>query len=107
MLLEKKESEIIESGITFMAEHCLYNSSNVIASYFDEKDRNLNVVFDNGSSYVYQNVLTTDYVWFRENPSQGKVIHNRLKDYKYTKGDPILNLDELKNKINELKTKKK
>ena len=85
MLLEKKEEIIQESDATYVTEICLYNSSNILQSKYSEKDKGLKIVFNNGLSYLYENVSFEDYVWFRTHDSQGKVLSTRLKPYSYKK----------------------
>ena len=93
MILDKIESEIGEGKIS---ETCLYDSSNVLQSYYDEKDQDLYITFLRGGSvYVYKKVSFEDYVWFREHPSQGKTLRGRLSNYKYEVSN-VLEGSELK-----------
>lgn len=103
MLLEKKEEIIEESGTTYVSETCLYSSSNILASHYSEKDKDLKIIFVNSISYVYSEVSLEDYVWFRSHKSQGEVLSSRLKTYSYKKNDEKEDIEELVKRKKELK----
>jgi len=67
-----------------------YRSSNVLYSECidnEDKFKTLKVVFSNGRQYQYDDVDVRDYLFFRENCSQGKVLNSNIKKYNCTRLD--------------------
>lgn len=63
-----------------------YQSSNVKYSEcldYDNKLKTLRIVFNNGTQYEYKDVNSTQYLLFREDPSQGKALNKFIKGNKY------------------------
>ena len=70
-----------------------YESSNVKYSECIDKAgelKQVKVVFNNGSQYLYKDVDVNDYLLFREAESQGKALNHFLKQkqYEYEKLEP-------------------
>lgn len=82
-------------------EYTWYDSSNVVFSeYFDRNTPSnpLKLIFKNGRTYMYQDVLTEDYLNFRNAESSGKgVTEFIVKKYKAARL-PDTDLEELENK---------
>lgn len=66
-------------------DHCWYDSSNVVYSVCfdtqDEEPRDVKVVFKGGRTYLYKGVDVSDYVMFRDSPSQGSALNTTIKKY--------------------------
>lgn len=80
----------------------LYQSSNIVASEYDEASNDLNVTFKNGGNYTYQNVPETDYVRFETASSQGVLLNSTIKQYPFQKNQNV-NINEVVDTINNLK----
>lgn len=94
MILQKvKEGDQIKA---------LYQSSNILASSFNETNNDLNVIFKNGGNYTYQNVTSTDYLRFETAPSQGVVLNTVIKQYPFLKHENV-NINEVVDRINTLR----
>ncbi len=83
---------------------CLYQSSNIIASEYDETKSYMTVTFKSGTKYGYFDVLHRDYIRFELSESQGVVFNKTMRKYKYEKLEEA-DIEPLKEEINEL-TKK-
>lgn len=59
----------------------LYDSSNILASYYDENNDELTIIFRRGAKYVYKDVKKTDFVRFETSESQGKALNEIIKPY--------------------------
>jgi hypothetical protein len=69
-----------------------FNSSNIVYGECDESDtqyKTVRIVFKNGSTYQYENVLVADWVTFKNAESQGKALNEHFKKagYKYQRID--------------------
>lgn len=75
MLVDKvfKEDDSVE---------CLYKSSNILMSEWNQKTKNLIITFNYGGKYSYSNVDPKDYLRFEVDESQGKVFNKHIKHYK-------------------------
>lgn len=77
---------IIISKYKDKLDKCWYDSSNVLYSQCvdNENDfKDLQIVFKDGRTYLYQNVNVNDYVLFKTDVSQGKALNKYiLKKYK-------------------------
>lgn len=67
----------------------LYESTNVVASYYEDETHDLTIIFKNGGNYIYKNVKPTDYMRFETNDSQGKIFLSHIKSYPFDKGDKV------------------
>lgn len=67
-----------------------FESSNIVYGECDESDtqyKTVRIVFKNGSTYQYENVLVADWVSFKNADSQGKALNEHFKKaaYKYSR----------------------
>ena len=68
---------------------CLYKSSNILVSEWNEKTQKLIITFNYGGKYAYHNVEPKDYLRFEIDKSQGKVFADHIKYYKTEKLDKV------------------
>jgi hypothetical protein len=61
---------------------CLYKSSNILMSEYNEKTQKLMVTFNYGGVYAYHNVSYKDYLRFEADESQGKTFNKYIKIHK-------------------------
>ena len=61
---------------------CLYKSTNILMSEYNEKTQNLIITFNYGGKYAYHNVSYKDYLRFETDESQGKVFNKYIKIHK-------------------------
>jgi len=92
-------------------EKCIYDSTNVLASFYDENTQDMTLIFYKpkniatglGDSYSYKKVSPVDYVWFRNQDSQGSILHSYIKklDCQYINNGkyPIMDLLQERNEI--------
>lgn len=74
---------------------CLIKSSNIKASEYDAKKKDLLITFKNDSQYVYKGVHEADYLRFEIAESNGKVLNSIIKkNYPFEKVDDIRKIDE-------------
>jgi hypothetical protein len=69
-----------------------FESSNIVYGECDESDtqyKTVRVVFKNGATYQYEDVLVADWVTFKNAESQGKALNEHFKKagYKYARID--------------------
>lgn len=94
ILKEENKENVVE---------CLYDSSNIIASSYDQTTNNLIITFKRGAQYQYDNVSPKDYVKFQVAESQGKEFNKSIKPkYDYKKLSDI-DATNLITEIKELK----
>jgi len=84
----------------------MYDSSNVLASIYDNNTNVLILIFNKGNQYKYSNVSVTDYTRFEISESQGKVFITHIKAHSVEKLGQI-NPEEIYKEINNLKTAEK
>lgn len=70
MILKRTVNEGVVKG--------LYDSSNILASEYDQKTTNLTVIFRNGGKYKYKNVGIKDFTRFELADSQGVVLNKHI-----------------------------
>lgn len=91
--------ELLSEGI----EQCVYDSSNILGSEYNEIKNELKIIFSNGTEYLYEEIPPTLYVWFREDESQGKFFNREIKKGTYTFKkigvSDIERLNEIKNNV--------
>lgn len=81
-----------------------YDSSNVVYSECIDKEGELKTVlvtFKNGSTYKYSGVIVSDYLSFREDPSQGKALNRLIKQYECEKVE-ARDVESLKEEMEQL-----
>lgn len=81
MLLKRKEKENVVK--------VLYESSNVLASIYDNTTNELTLIFNSGTKYKYPNVSKTDYMRFELADSQGVVFNTHIKKYAFEKLESV------------------
>lgn len=72
---------------------CLYDSSNIVGSQYNENNKTLSVIFKNGGKYTYSDVPKVEYLIFEGSPSQGKVLNTRIKQYSFV-NEGIVSIDD-------------
>lgn len=72
MILKRTVNEGVVKG--------LYDSTNILASEYDQTTNNLTVVFKNGGKYKYNGVIMKDFTRFELADSQGKVLNTHIKN---------------------------
>ena len=82
-----------------------FDSSNVVYAECDEsydQYKVVRIVFKNGSTYQYHDVLVSDWVSFKHADSQGKALNEYFKKpgYKYERIEDR-NLEELESELND------
>jgi hypothetical protein len=82
----------------------IYDSSNILASTYDNATNNLEITFKAGTRYRYNNVTKTDYMRFELAESQGKIFSSHIKKYPNQKLEDA-DTKNLINEANELKLK--
>lgn len=80
----------------------LYESSNILASTYNQKSKDLTVIFKRGDSYTYKNVDSKDYMRFELDESQGSALSKYIKNYSFTKNTKV-NVDDIISKIKDVK----
>jgi hypothetical protein len=73
---------------------CLYNSSNILKSEYNQSKNSLTVVFKSGLQYEYYNVLYRDYLRLEISESTGAVFNKMFgvkskRQYEYKKLDKV------------------
>jgi len=72
MILKRTVNEGVVKG--------LYDSTNILASEYDQTTNNLIVIFKNGGKYRYSDVGIKDFTRFELADSQGKVLNSHIKN---------------------------
>ena len=72
MILKRTVNEGVVKG--------LYDSTNILASEYDQTTNNLTVIFKNGGKYKYNDVGIKDFTRFELADSQGKVLNTHIKN---------------------------
>jgi len=73
----KDDSQIIES---------YYKSSNILYSAYNQTNGELNIVFNSGRQYTYEDVSIKEFIKFEKDDSQGKYFNKNIaKTYRYTR----------------------
>jgi hypothetical protein len=80
---------------------CLFKSSNILASEYNQEKKELTITFNAGRRYTYSNVEHKDYVRFEIAESQGQIFNKHIKKYTTVK-NPDVNPTELLNKVTQI-----
>ena len=80
----------------------LYESSNILASTYEPKTKDLTIIFKRGASYTYKNVDKNDYFRFETADSQGEVLNKHIKKYDSIKND-VVDVKNIEEDINNVK----
>jgi len=87
MLLERQKDD---NRIT-----SVYDSSNILSSSYDRKNKSMTVVFRSGGGYRYGNVTESEYLMFERADSQGKVFSKMIRQKPTQKIDDLSDVDLL------------
>ena len=85
-----------------------YESSNILYSECDDNEndlKTLRITFKGGRTYAYYNVKVTDYLLFREDPSQGQAFNRLIKQHQCERVEDK-NVDAINEELQELLNKK-
>lgn len=85
-------------------DYVWYDSSNVVYSElidYDNKKKELKIVFGKGQTYLYKDVDVNDYTMFKNSLSNGEAFHKFIKKYPSEKLDNT-DLNEVNNKMLKL-----
>ena len=67
----------------------IYESSNILASTYEPKTKDLTIIFKRGAIYTYKNVDKNDYFRFETADSQGEILNKHIKKYEAIKNDVV------------------
>jgi hypothetical protein len=93
MFIERTENEGIIS--------CLFKSSNILSSDYDQEKKELTITFNAGRKYTYSDINHKDYTRFELAESQGEIFNKYIKKYP-TKRNVDVNPTELLNKVTQI-----
>ena len=93
MFIERNEKDGVIS--------CLFKSSNILASDYNQEKKELTIIFKEGRSYTYSGIEYKDYLRFEIAESQGQVFSKHIKKYE-TKKNGNIDVKEFLLKISEL-----
>jgi hypothetical protein len=80
---------------------CLFKSSNILASNYNQEKKELTITFNEGRQYTYSNVDYKDYHRFEMAESQGQIFNKYIRKYKTVK-NPDVDTKELLNKVTQI-----
>lgn len=95
MLVNREEKEGVIS--------CLYKSSNILASDYNQETKKLTIIFNAGRSYTYSGIEHKDYIRFEIAESQGQIFSKHIRKYPTVK-NPDINPNNLLNKVTQILT---
>jgi hypothetical protein len=67
----------------------LYDSSNILASTYDNSTNELCLIFKGGRKYKYSNVSKSDYMRFEIAESQGDIFNTHIKKYSFERLEDV------------------
>ena len=94
MILKRQEKDGIVKA--------MYDSSNIVASVYNNDTNDLEIIFKAGTRYKYPNVSKSDYMRFEIAESQGAVFNTHIKKYSYEKIGNV-DISQLLTETTELK----
>ena len=80
---------------------CLFKSSNILMSEYDQKNQKIKITFNYGGVYLYEGVNYKDYLRFEADESQGKTFNKYIKVCKTTNLGKT-DVSEMKERLNKL-----
>ena len=80
----------------------MYDSSNVVASTYNNSNNELTIIFKAGTQYKYIGVSKSDYFRFEIAESQGKVFNTHIKKYQFEQLQNV-NVDKIIAEVDNLK----
>ena len=93
MFVERTEQD----GVTT----CLFKSSNILSSDYNQEKKELIITFNAGRRYTYSNLEYKDYLRFEIAESQGEVFNKHIKKYP-TKRNEDVDPTNLLNRVSEI-----
>ena len=81
--------------------NCLFKSSNILSSEYNQEKKELIITFNAGRRYTYSNLEYKDYLRFEIAESQGEVFNKHIKKYP-TKRNVDIDPKNLLNRVSEL-----
>lgn len=82
---------------------CLFKSSNILSSDYDQEKKELIITFNAGRRYTYSNLEYKDYLRFEIAESQGEVFNKHIKKYPTKRNDDV-DPTSLLNRVSEIIT---
>jgi len=80
---------------------CLFKSSNILSSDYNQEKKELIITFNAGRRYTYSNLEYKDYLRFEIAESQGEVFNKHIKKYP-TKRNEDVDPTNLLNRVSEI-----
>lgn len=77
---------------------CLFKSSNILSSDYNQEKKELVITFNAGRRYTYSNIEYKDYLRFEIAESQGEVFNKHIKKYPTKRNDDV----DTKNLLNRV-----
>lgn len=68
---------------------CLFKSSNILSSDYNQEKKELIITFNAGRRYTYSNLEYKDYLRFEIAESQGEVFNKHIKKYPTKRNDDV------------------
>lgn len=96
MILKRQENDNIIKA--------MYDSSNILASIYNNNTNDLDLIFKAGTRYRYNNVSKSDYMRFEIAESQGVIFNTHIKKYSFIKLDNV-DVSKILNESEDLKIK--
>lgn len=93
MLIERTEKDGVIS--------CLFKSSNILSSEYNQEKGELIITFNAGRRYTYSNLEYKDYLRFEIAESQGEIFNKYIKKYP-TKRNEDVDPTNLLNRVSEI-----
>jgi len=80
---------------------CLFKSSNILSSDYNQEKKELTITFNAGSNYTYSGLEYKDYLRFEIAESQGTVFSKHIRKYPTVRNKDV-NPTVLLEKVSEL-----
>ena len=93
MFIERTEKDGIIS--------CLFKSSNILSSDYNQEKKELVITFNAGRRYTYSNIGYKDYLRFEIAESQGEIFNKHIKKYPTKRNDDV-DTKNLLNRVSEI-----
>lgn len=80
---------------------CLFKSSNILASEYNQEKKELVITFNAGRRYTYSGVDIKDYHRFEMAESQGQIFNKNIKKHPTVKNSDV-DPSEMLNKVTQI-----
>ena len=80
---------------------CIFKSSNILASEYNQEKKELTITFNEGRQYTYSGVDYKDYHRFEMAESQGQFFNKYIRKYTTVK-NPNVDTTELLNRVTQI-----